>query len=142
MRRDRQEVAHIYLDKLKDVEEIDLPCVDEGRMHSWHLFPLRFRLENLSIDRDAMFQALRDAGVLCSVHWRPLHLHPYYQETYGWLPESCPTATALWTRLISVPIFSGMRADEIDHVLEAVKNTCATYSRHRSLTLNGYVEAV
>ena len=56
----------------------------------------------------------------CSVHWRPLHLHPYYQETFGWRPEDLPVATAEWERLVSLPIFPDMREDEVDAVVERV----------------------
>ena len=40
--------------------------------------------------------ALQEAGVGCSVHWRPLHLHPYYQERFSWTPEQFPVATREW----------------------------------------------
>ena len=54
---------------------------------------------------------LKTAGVGCSVHWRPLHLHPYYEETFGWRADgACPTATRTWERLISLPIFPGHAA--------------------------------
>ena len=50
---------------------------------------------------------LRERGVACSVHWRPLHLHPYYTETFGWRPEDLPTATAVWERLDQPPDLPG-----------------------------------
>ena len=49
------------------------------------------------------------AGVSCSVHWRPLHLHPYYEQTFGWRPADLPVASEVWTRLVSLPLFSAMR---------------------------------
>ena len=61
----------------------------------------------------------------CSVHWRPLHLHPYYEQTFGWRPADLPVASAVWTRLVSLPTFSAMRADEIDAVVHAVRDVCA-----------------
>ena len=85
----------------------------EDRIHSWHLFPIRLRLDRLSISRNTFIDELRERGVACSVHWRPLHLHPYYAETFGWRPEDLPAATAVWERLISLPIFPGMREEEI-----------------------------
>ena len=56
------------------------------------------------------------AGVGCSVHWRPLHLHPYYEEAFGWQPEDLPVASAVWERLVSLPIFPTMSEAEIGHV--------------------------
>ncbi len=54
----------------------------DDRIHAWHLFPIRLRLERLSIDRNAFIDELRERGVGCSVHWRPLHLHPYYARDF------------------------------------------------------------
>ena len=65
------------LDAMSQVDEIELPIDPDNRIHSWHLFPIRLRLERLSIDRIAFIEALRKDGVGTSVHWRPLHLHPY-----------------------------------------------------------------
>ena len=72
---------------------------------------------------------LKSAGVGCSVHWRPLHLHPYYEQTYGWLPEHLPAASALWVRSISLPLFPGMRPDEVEHVVRTVRQLCARHER-------------
>jgi perosamine synthetase len=82
MRIKREEIAHRYLEELSDVEEIELQHDDINRIHSWHLFPIRLRLERLSISRNEFMEKLKEDGVGCSVHWRPLHLHPYYQETW------------------------------------------------------------
>ena len=68
-------------------------------------------------------------GVSCSVHWRPLHLHPYYEQTFGWRPEDLPVATRTWDTLVSLPLFSAMRQDEIDTVVNSVKELCAQTSR-------------
>ena len=138
MRQQRENLARQYLETLADVEEIELPPDDPNRIHAWHLFPIRLRLERLSIDRNAFIEELKKSGVGCSVHWRPLHLHPYYQETFGWQPEDFPVATSLWKRLISLPIFPGMRPDELAHVISTIKRICSTcslkvnqYSTHR-----------
>ncbi len=73
--------------------------------------------------------SLGQAGVSCSVHWRPLHLHPYYEETFGWQPADLPVASAVWARLVSLPIFSTMASHEIDAVVDAVRAVCGRSSR-------------
>ena len=90
MRRTREAIAQEYLQRLGDVEELELPPIDTDRIHAWHLFPIRLRLETLTIDRNSFISELGQAGVSCSVHWRPLHLHPYYEETFGWRPADLP----------------------------------------------------
>ena len=69
----------------------------------------------------------------CSVHWRPLHLHPYYEETFGWRPGDLPAATEVWERLVSLPIFPGMTREEVGHVVETVKILCARHDRRRAV---------
>ncbi len=125
MRRKREEIARVYLAAFRGIPEFDLPEDDCDRIRSWHLFPIRLRLKRLSLTRNEFFDQLKSEGVHCSVHWRPLHLHPYYKEQLGWRPESCPVATKAWETLISLPIFSDMRAVEIDHVIATVTSTAS-----------------
>ncbi len=123
MRQQRQQIAQWYLENLADVDAIELPVIPANRVHCWHLFPIRLRLEQLRIDRNAFFAALREAGVGCSVHWRPLHLHPYYEQ-FGWTPEQFPVATPLWQRFVSLPLFPGMQDAERDYVAQVVRDLC------------------
>jgi dTDP-4-amino-4,6-dideoxygalactose transaminase len=127
MRREREAVAEHYLASLAAVSQIELPPPGDDRLHAWHLFPIRLRLEELTIDRNAFLGKLRAYGVGCSVHWRPLHLHPLYAERFGWEASDLPVATGLWKRIISLPIFSSMTVAEIKHVIDAVKTLCADY---------------
>jgi perosamine synthetase len=129
MRRQREEIARHYLRRLSDVQEIEMPHEDQNRIQSWHLFRLRLRIERLAINRNEFIDELKGAGVGCSVHWRPLHLHPYYQETFGWRPEDLPAATSSWERTLSLPIFPGMKEEEVEYVVSAVKAICACHAR-------------
>lgn len=127
LRRERQAIARFYREQLADVEQLELPPDPADRIHSWHLFPIRLRLGTMRIDRNEVIERLREQGVGCSVHWRPLHLHPYYEETFGWRPEHLPVASAQWTRLISLPLFPGMRDDEQNHIVAVVREVCTHY---------------
>jgi dTDP-4-amino-4,6-dideoxygalactose transaminase len=128
MRREREQIATRYCKALAGVEQIELPPHNEDRIDSWHLFAIKLRLKQLKIGRDAFMDELKRAGVACSVHWRPLHLHPYYQKTFGWRPQDFPVATAQWKRLVSLPIFPGMLDDEIEHVIKTVKRICGRHA--------------
>jgi dTDP-4-amino-4,6-dideoxygalactose transaminase len=125
MRVERQGLAAWYLQQFADVNEIELPPVGENRIHAWHLFPIRLRLDRLSIDRNEFIVRLKAAGVGCSVHWRPLHMHPYYSERFGWQADQFPVATPLWERLVSLPLFCGMSPSEREHVVRVVRKLCA-----------------
>jgi perosamine synthetase len=134
MRRAREAVARQYRRELASTEELELPPDPPDRIHAWHLFPIRLRLERLALDRNIFVEELKKAGIGCSVHWRPLHLHPYYKKNFGWRTADLPAATSLWPRLLSLPIFPGLKKDEIGHIVRAVKELCR---RHRAAPLRG-----
>ena len=134
MRRRREEIARAYSEAFRDFDEIQTPPEPADRIHSWHLFPIRLRTESLSVGRNEFLDELKTQGVGCSVHWRPLHLHPYYQETYGWRPEDFPVATAEWERRISLPLFPGMSDKEVEFVVSAVARVCARHAKRSART--------
>jgi dTDP-4-amino-4,6-dideoxygalactose transaminase len=137
MRARREQIAMRYREAFAAVDEITLPAVPEDCLHSWHLFPILLRLDRLTIDRDQFIEELRRRGVTPSVHWRPLHMHPYYQRTYGYRPNDCPQAAARFARVVSLPIFSAMTPEEIAQVITTVTDVVA--ANRRGLGRNGAV---
>ncbi len=135
MRRRREEIALRYLDELGAVEELELPAVPADRVHAWHLFQIRLRRGALEIDRDAFLEGLRERGIGFSVHWRPLHLHPYYQEAFGWKRSDLPVASEVWRRTVSLPIFPTMEPGELDAVCRAVREICRRHRRRGAAAL-------
>jgi perosamine synthetase len=134
MRRAREVIALEYRQRLADVDAIELPALPVDRVHAWHLFPIRLKLDALTIDRDQFLQQMRERQISCSVHWRPLHLHTYYEQAHGWTPEDLPVASAEWMRLVSLPLFSAMLPAEVDAVVDAVRDVCARTARRRLVT--------
>lgn len=128
MRVRRHTLAQQYLHALAAVHAIELPPEGENRIHAWHLFPIRLRTECLRISREQFIEELRSRGVASSVHWRPLHFHTYYQQTFGWSPESFPVASQVWQTLVSLPLFPAMRDEEQAHVIGCVRDICAAFS--------------
>ena len=128
----RGRVAARYAELLSDVSEIELPTVRPDRQHAWHLYVVRLRLERLTIDRNEFIEELNNAGIGTSVHWRPLHLHPYYRERFSYEPEDFPVANAEWERFISLPIFPSMTEAEVQRVARAVRKTAGSHARIRS----------
>ena len=134
MRDEREEIAGLYRNALMDVEQLELPPDPLNRIHAWHLFPIRLRLEALSVDRNEFVNALREHGISTSVHWRPLHLHPLYSEKLGWSREEFPVASKVWETLVSLPLFPGMQEAEIDHVVTIVRELCSEFAAVRMAT--------
>ena len=124
MRAARESLAMRYTEQLRRIAEIEPPPWPHNRLHAWHLYPVRLRLNRLRIDRAAFIEQLQNASIGCSVHWRPLHLHPYYRA-FGWMPENLPVASREWERLISLPLFPSMTTHEQDLVVDTVAQICA-----------------
>jgi dTDP-4-amino-4,6-dideoxygalactose transaminase len=117
----RRVIEKLYRERLISQDEIlELPTEQHNRMSSWHLYPIRLRLENLAINRSDFIQELKRRGIGTSVHWMPLHLHPFYRETYGYRAEEFPAAFREWRRLISLPIFPSITSDELDYICESI----------------------
>lgn len=127
----RTELARRYTSALDSVEEILLPRPQPDRVHSWHLYAIRLKLDRLNIDRAQFITELRQRGIGASVHWLPLHMHPYYHQTYGYLPEDFPVAASLYPELITLPLYPDMTAEQITQVCDATKEIIALNLKRR-----------
>lgn len=68
----------------------------------------------------AVLRQLREAGIQAGVHYKPIHLHPYYRRM-GFKNGDFPMAEAYAERAISLPMFSTLLADEQAHVVASLK---------------------
>jgi dTDP-4-amino-4,6-dideoxygalactose transaminase len=123
LRDARERVAIAYAERLGNgrlAELLDLPALPgSDTVHAWHLYPIRLR-STARVDRGTVIEQMRDAGVGTSVHFIPLHIHPYYQRTYGYRPEDLPIALREYEREISLPIYPDLSEGEIDRVCDAL----------------------
>ncbi|MDR1317692.1 MAG: DegT/DnrJ/EryC1/StrS family aminotransferase [Spirochaetales bacterium] len=117
----RKEIAARYRRAFAERDYLIPPRDAEG--HAWHLFLLRIDGEKLSISRDDFIDKLQEAGIGTSVHFIPLHLHPYYGNRYGFKAEDFPAAYAAYQQVISLPIYPAMREDQVRRVIDAVIRT-------------------
>ena len=125
--RRRTELAAHYSEALKDVEEIVRPKTQPDRIHSWHLYAIRLKLERLKIDRAQFITELQQRGIGTSVHWLPLHMHPYYRETYGYAPQDLPVAASLYPGLVTLPLYPDMSGEDVIRVCDAIKQILAQH---------------
>ncbi len=121
LHRQRSESAQYYTSQLQDVEEFILPQVQPNRIHSWHLYVIRLKLERLKIDRAQFIIELKQRGIGTSVHWMPLHMHPYYREKYGYQAEDLPQAATLYPEIISLPLYPDLTQAQADYVCSMLK---------------------
>lgn len=119
MNQRRQAIATRYDSAFVTHPAFEVPYVAQYSTHPYHLYILRLNLPALSIDRNAFIQHLREANIGVSVHWIPLHMHPYYRETYGYRPKDYPVAFEEYQRIISLPIYSAMTDQDVSDVISA-----------------------
>ena len=100
---------------------IELPADEPDGSHAWHLYIIRLELDRLTIDRAATIEGLKGLGIGTSVHFIPLHMHPYYQRELGCGPADYPIASAEFERVISLPIWPGMAEADVIRVVEALE---------------------
>jgi len=105
-----------------------LPKVGDECVPAWHLYPVRVRLERLSVGRAGVFAALRAENIGVNVHYIPVHLHPYYREQFGYCTGDFPKTEQAYEQLISLPMFHGMTEEDVDDVIRAVHKVLSCYS--------------
>lgn len=128
----RMQIAKRYHQAFQEFSELELPlAVDgkEGTTHSWHLYVIRLNLEQLRIDRNSFIDELRRKGIGTSVHFIPLHIHPYYRETYGYQPDDFPVAYETYQRIISLPIYARMTDGDVERVIESVTDIVTSHRK-------------
>lgn len=130
----RVEIAHRYSEAFRSEPALITPVNRHDCQHAWHLYQLRLNPGALTIDRAQFVQALKEMNIGVSVHFIPLHIHPYYRETYGYAPADFPVALREYEREVSLPIYSRMSDEDVQDVIDGVIDIAR---RHAS---SGYVD--
>jgi perosamine synthetase len=125
----RKEIAQIYSKAFSPIGELQIPGDRTDAQHAWHLYMLRLNLDRLRIDRAEFMEELKKRKIGASVHFIPLHVHPYYRDTFGYRPEDLPVAYREYLREVSLPIFSKMSVDDVQSVIDAVTAIVAANRR-------------
>jgi dTDP-4-amino-4,6-dideoxygalactose transaminase len=129
MREKREQIAQGYTDALAATDAYEVPRVPEDVQHAWHLYVLSVNAEALSISRDRVIEELKQRGIGTSVHFIPLHLHPLYQQQFGFRTGDFPCAERHFESAISLPLFPGMTEEESGRVVEALQDVAREYRR-------------
>lgn len=125
----RRAIAERYTEAFSQLPELETPPDPPHVEHAWHLYMLRLRLERLSIGRSEFIQELTKANIGTSVHFIPLHLHPFYSKAFQLQPNDFPIALQEYQRVLSLPIYPGMTDEDTDDVVTAVTQITTLYKR-------------
>lgn len=129
MQQRRREIARAYNAGFRDLGEITLPVERPEVDHAWHLYVIRLNLDRLAIDRARFINALKERNIGTSVHFIPVHLHPYYREKYGYKPADFPVAYREYQRIVSIPLYPRMTDEDVADVIEAVHDVVREFRR-------------
>ena len=124
----RREVVAAYQAAFGAHDAFEIPVERPEVEHAWHLYVLRLRPDVLSIGRDRFIDELTRRRIGTSVHFIPLHLHPYYRDTYGYQPDDYPGARSNYERMLSLPLHPRLTDEDVADVISAV---CETAQDHR-----------
>ena len=129
LRSRRALIYERYNEVFSQVAMLEVPTLRDDRESALHLYCLRLNLEQLTITRAEFIHRLADRGIGTSVHFIPLHLHPYYRERYGYAPDDLPVAASEYPRYLSLPLFPYMTDEQVDLVTESVVAVAKAYKR-------------
>ncbi|MDZ4278621.1 MAG: DegT/DnrJ/EryC1/StrS family aminotransferase, partial [Dehalococcoidia bacterium] len=116
----RAHLAAEYDRLLAGLPEVVRPSVRDDAVHAWHLYPIRLDLDRLRITREAFIEALRARGIGTSVHFIPIHLHPFFQKELGVRQGDYPAVERVFAGLVSLPLYPRMGDADVARVAEAI----------------------
>lgn len=117
----RRAHAARYQDLLKESPAFTLPSSPSYHHdHAWHIYTPLIEPEKAGMDRDTFVQKMKEENIGLGVHYPPVHLFSYYQNTYGFRPGDFPHAESVGDRIMSLPLWAGMTSDIQDRVVETM----------------------
>jgi dTDP-4-amino-4,6-dideoxygalactose transaminase len=128
--KDRQNIAKVYAQEFEKYSDVIVgPHEKKGIRSAWHLFPILLLYEKLNIDRNKFIDALKAEKIGSSVHFIPIHIHPYYREKYGYKKEDFPNTQFAFEHEISLPIYPKMTQDDVMDVASAIKKLVTYFKK-------------
>ncbi|AVA36760.1 MULTISPECIES: DegT/DnrJ/EryC1/StrS family aminotransferase [Cupriavidus] len=116
----RSWVAGLYDELLADLPIVRPPHAAPGDVHSWHLYVIQLD-DTVKVGRDQFIERMFAQGIGCSVHYIPMHLHPYWRDTYKLTPEMFPASQRIYEHTVSLPLYTRMTEADVRRVVSAVK---------------------
>jgi dTDP-4-amino-4,6-dideoxygalactose transaminase len=117
----RQEISEKYNSAFSGLPVTTPFITNLSDVHSWHLYVLQLNIDELNIDRDEFIRIMADNGIGTSVHYIPLHMHPYWQENYNLTENDFPRSSRTYYRIVSLPNYPKMTDGQVDKVISTVR---------------------
>ena len=118
----RAAIANRFNQAFADLPLTTAPIAPAGDTHAWHLYVLRLA-DGAAVSRDRFIERMFERGIGCSVHYIPLHLHPYWRDRYALTPAMFPHSQHAYERMLSLPIYSRMTDADVERVIDGVRGS-------------------
>jgi dTDP-4-amino-4,6-dideoxygalactose transaminase len=125
----RQKYAQMYDEAFAGLDVLETPIKHADRNHVYHLYAVRLNLERLRINRAEFIEGLKELNIGASVHFIPVHLHPFYREHFGYQGGDFPRAETIYDSILSLPLYPNMSEQDVNDVIEAVHYLASIHRR-------------
>jgi len=131
----KRAIAKLYNEAFGAIPELSIPKVRASSTHTYYLYPLLLNTKKLAINRDKFIDALKAENIGTSVHFIPVHLHPYYQKTFDFKKGDFPVTEWVFDRILSLPIHAAMTMNDANDVVRAVQKIIHYYKLNPTVSL-------
>ena len=131
----RRKYVALYNASFQEIPEVELLDVKPGVKHAYHLYPVLLKLDMLNAHRDLIMNAVQAENIGIGIHFRAIHLHPFYQKRYGFAPGILPVAEDASHRELSLPLYPSMSEDDLRDVVAVVKKVIRSFRKNKSFSL-------
>lgn len=117
----RQKIWNQYNQAFHDLPVFTPAFPEPNTKHAYHLYTLLLDIDNLKISRDQFLDEMTRRNIGVGVHYIALHLHPYYQQTFGCKKGDFPNAEWISERTVSLPLSAKLTDEDVEDVISAVR---------------------
>jgi len=117
----REEIWNRYNEAFKDLPVFLPASVEPNTRHAYHLYTLLIDLDRAGITRDQFLDEMTKRNMGVGVHYIALHLHPFYQEKFGYRKGDFPNAEWISDRTVSLPLSPKLTDEDVNDVILATK---------------------
>ena len=114
----RDEIARLYTELLSEVEGVEAPFVAPWARMSWFVYVVRL---SGGIDRERVMKKLKEAGIDSRPYFPPIHLQPFYRETFGFKEGDFPVTESISKRTVALPFYTGLEPEKVRYVVDELK---------------------
>jgi dTDP-4-amino-4,6-dideoxygalactose transaminase len=133
--RRREEIWNRYNEAFEGLPVFTPAESEPNTRHAYHLYTLLLDTERLKVSRDQFLNELTRRNIGVGVHYIALHLHPYYQRTFGYKRGDFPSAEWISDRTLSIPLSAKLTDNDVQDVIDAVTQISQKHSYQKMHTL-------